>query len=499
MGGRPNVLIVHADQHRFDCLGAYGNPDLRTPNIDSLAADGVLFGESFCAFPVCTPSRYSLLSGLYVHQHLGWTNRCTLPSGLATFPRILRDAGYRTKAVGKMHFTPTYLDVGFQEMVLAEQDGPGRHDDDYHRWLQENGLCDRVDLVDQVREYRQDAPPAYWETLGALPSDLDEAHHSTTWIGDRAVEAIQEWNEGGHLLMVGFIKPHHPFDPPASWARMYDPEALSLLPGWTPECLSRDLAYSRGYFTHEDMDNSQLRRAMAFYYATISQIDYHVGRMIDCLRERGLYDDALIVYTSDHGEYLGFHHLLLKGNHMYDPLVRVPLIVKYPGQARAGEISGALVNNLDVAPTVLRCAGCSVPPAMVGLDLADPTSRREFLFAEASRGRQYMVRSRTHKLLLARDEAESAFFDLERDPFEYDNRLDDPAYQAEIAVFREALLRWALFDTPSPTHLDEDAPIIAGDNVPRPGDGHKEASAAYFRARMAEPFALQRDRRSGPQ
>ena len=234
MSDRPNILIIHADQHRWDCLGAYGNPDIRTSNVDALAADGVRYENHFCSFPVCTPSRYSFLTGLYVHQHLGWTNRSTLPSGLDTFPRVLKGAGYRTKAVGKMHFTPTYLDVGFDEMALAEQDGPGRYDDDYHRWLRQEGLCDHIDLMDQVSEYRQHAPSTYWDTFGALESDLDEAHHSTTWIGDRALETLETWEGGGHLLMVGFIKPHHPFDPPAPWSEMYDPSMLSLLPGWTP-------------------------------------------------------------------------------------------------------------------------------------------------------------------------------------------------------------------------------------------------------------------------
>ena len=139
----PNILLIHADQHRFDCLGAYGHPDIRTPNIDALAADGVRYENSFCPFPVCTPSRYSLLSGQYVHQHRGWDNHCTLPPGTETFPAILKQAGYKTAAVGKMHFTPTYLDVGFDEMVLAEQDGPGRWDDDYHRQLCVMGPCGR--------------------------------------------------------------------------------------------------------------------------------------------------------------------------------------------------------------------------------------------------------------------------------------------------------------------------------------------------------------------
>ena len=489
MSDRPNILILHADQHRFDCLGAYGNPDVRTPNIDALAADGVRYAESFCPFPICTPSRYSLLTGLYVRQHLGGTNHCTIPAGLATFPRVLREAGYRTKAVGKMHFTPTYLDVGFEEMLLAEQDGPGRYDDDYHRWLREEGLCDRIDLMDQVREYRQSAPEVYWDTFGALRSDLDEAHHSTTWIGEKAVEAVESWRGGGNLLMAGFVKPHHPFDPPAPWDAMYDPAALTLLPGWADEPLPRDLAFRQGYFPCEKLTEPAMRRVMAMYYATISQIDHHVGRIVDRLKARGLYDETLIVYTSDHGDYMGFHHLLLKGNLMYDPLVKVPLIVKFPRRQRAGQVSDALVNNLDVAPTLLAAAGCDVPRSMRGMDLADPAAARERVFCEGFSG-QYMVRSRDRKLLVTRDPAQELFFDLSADPLEMTNLRGDPARRAEIAAMREELLRWALFDEPFQTHLDHAAGLCRAANVPAPDDARKAEHADWFRRRMAEPFEL---------
>ncbi len=484
---RPNILLIHADQHRFDCLGAYGNPDIQTPNIDALAQDGVLYEASFCPFPVCTPSRYSLLSSQYVHQHLGWTNHCTLPNGIPTYAKVLRANGYKTKAVGKMHFTPTYLDVGFDEMILAEQDGPGRFDDDYHRWLREEGLIDAIDLMDQRQEFRRLAPPVYWETFGALRSNLDEAHHSTTWIAERAIETLQSWGEGGgHCLMVGFIKPHHPFDPPAPWDTMYDPDRLTLLPGWTESPSDEDLAYHAGYFPHTALTEQTLRRAMAYYYATISQIDYHVGRMVDLLRRKGLYDNTLIVYTSDHGEYMGFHHLLLKGNHMYDPLIKVPLIIKYPSQTRAGEVVTAQVTNLDVAPTLLRAAGCEVPDTMQGMDLHDASAGHAYVFAESGHGRAYMVRSKTHKLLLCRDPSQSRFYDLERDPLETDNRINDPAYQGMIDEFREVLNAWALFEAPSQTHLDEDAPVVRGDNVPHRGDGHVSSLVEYTHERMKQ-------------
>ncbi|HEX2949149.1 MAG TPA: sulfatase-like hydrolase/transferase [Armatimonadota bacterium] len=184
---RPNILIIHADQHRWDCLGCAGNADVRTPHIDALARDGIRYAEHFCPFPVCTPSRYSFLTGLSPHQHTGVSNHCTIPEDTDTFPKVLRQAGYRTQAVGKMHCTPTYLDVGFDTMVLAEQDGPGRYDDDYHRYLREQGLVDALDLWDQVAEYRQQAPREYQEAYATWPSNLGDDHYSTTRIGNRAV------------------------------------------------------------------------------------------------------------------------------------------------------------------------------------------------------------------------------------------------------------------------------------------------------------------------
>ena len=484
---QPNILIIMTDQHRFDCLGVAGNVDIQTPHLDALAADGVHYSQSFCPYPVCTPSRYSFLSGLYVRQHLGASNYCTLPAGLPTFPQVLKEAGYHTKAVGKMHFTPTYLDVGFEALHLAEQNGPGRYDDDYHRWLMAEGLYDRVDLLDQERAYRQDAPDIYWQTVGALEANLDEAHHSTTWIGEQALAALQGWDKSGNLLMVSFIKPHHPFDPPAPWTEMYDPQALTLLPGWLDDCLAADLAYHSGYFRHQDLTESQVRRAMAYYYATISQIDYQVGRLIAHLKAQNLYDDTLILFTSDHGEFLGFHHLLLKGNYMYDPLIKVPLLIKFPQQARAGEVSTELVSGIDVGPTLIETAGCTIPASMAGQSLLRPNSRN-IIFAESNGGRDYMVRTPHHKLLLCQNEAQSQFFDLTQDPFEMTNQLDNPDYQKEIDNLREALFHWLAFACRSPVNLNEGATVIDGPNPLTADQAHRESAKAYFRQKMASEY-----------
>jgi len=461
---RPNVLLIMADQHRWDCTGFNGNRQIQTPHLDALAADGVNYPNTICPFPVCTPSRYSLVSGLYVHQHGGWNNHCTLDAAIDTFPKVLRANGYATKAVGKMHYTPTYLDVGYDQMALCEQDGDGRFDDDYHRALMAAGLIDAIDLYDQRREYRRSAPQKYWDAFGALTSDLPEAWHSTTWIGDRAVETLEAWSEGGNLLTASFVKPHHPFDPPAPWDALYEPEALDPLPGWTPTVPAAD-SYP-AYFDNAKLDEWSLRRIMALYYGTISHIDHQLGRMFDVLRRRGLYDKTLIIYLSDHGEYMGYHHMILKQGHAYEPLAKVPLLIKYPHNEGAGTQSDVLSNLVDVAPTILGQAGLPVPDGMKGLDLADPAATREIAFLENHPAGYYMARSRTHKLIWDRDPAKSQFFDLENDPFETRNIIHEPSAQNLVAEFRDAISRWLLFDSPVALRLNPSTSQIDQPNVP---------------------------------
>jgi len=484
---QPNILFIMTDQHRYDCLRTYGNDKIQTPHIDRLAADGVVFEQSFCSFPVCTPSRYSLLTGLYARQHLGQSNHSTIPSALETFPRTLKNAGYRTKAVGKMHLAPTYLDVGFEEMELAEQDGVGRFDDDYHRYLKDRAVVDRVDLMDQVKEYRDQAPRDYWEAFGAVESDVPEALHSTTWIGERALAAIDQWDGDGNLLMASFIKPHHPFDPPAPWSRMYRPADLSLLPGWTDACPPHDLDMHAGYFPHRSLTEAVLKKVMAHYYGTISHIDFWVGKMIDRLKSRKMYEDTLVIFTSDHGEYMGFHHLLLKGGYLYDPLVQVPLIIKYPFSQhdhRRGIKSDALVSNVDIAPTVLRQAGCEPGPFMTGLDLASEPAGRKVVFAEGPGQQQYMLRSRDHKLLLRKHRDRSLFFDLQEDALELNNVFHHADYQREVHHYAEALAEMLLFDIPQPVYLDENAPSIELADVPSKDDDHRDVMMEWVRQQM---------------
>ncbi|MCC9077051.1 sulfatase-like hydrolase/transferase [Litorilinea aerophila] len=480
---RPNILLIMADQHRWDCVGFNGNRQVQTPHLDRLAQDAVNYPQAICPYPVCTPSRYSLLCGQYVHQHGGWNNRCTLEANIPTFPRLLAEHGYRTRAVGKMHMTPTYLDVGLHELELCEQDGDGRFDDDYHRELMRAGLVDAIDLYDQRREFRVRAPQAYWQSFGAQPSNLPEAWHSTTWIGERAVRTLESWSEEGNLLICSFVKPHHPFDPPLPWATLYDPAELDLLPGWTEAVPPGDPV--QAYFDNSQLTEASMRQIMAYYFATISQIDHQIGRMVAVLRRRHLYDNTMILYLSDHGEYMGYRHMILKQGHPYEPLARVPLLIKYPGNVGGGTTRATLANLIDVAPTILHQAGVTTPPEMAGLDLQDPNADREYAFLEHTVAGYYMARSRTHKLIWDRDPSRCQFFDLRADPLEMHNRMDDPEVQPLIADFREAIVRWRLFDSRPALRLNPQARQI--ERHPAGRIGERDLLRIYFE-QQAAPF-----------
>ena len=318
-------------------------------------------------------------------------------------------------------------------------------------------------------------PKAYH---AASPAELEM--HSTEWIGRKSLDILGEWDGGGNLLVTSFVKPHHPFDAALDDANRYDPAALALLPGWTNECFAHDLALNPGYFPNKDLSEARLRRVMAYYYATIEQIDRQAGAMVDLLKKKGLYDDTVIVYVSDHGEYMGHHHMLLKGNYMYDSLARVPLAIKFPRGARAGTAMSGLVSLVDLAPTLARLAGCQPGPRMAGLDLAADAQGRDIVFAESGRGEQVMARTRTHKLLLSASPTCEQLYDLERDPHELKNVYADPANADLVAELAQKVRAWQGPSAVPEPFLDLGAPQIDQPNVPPRDSIDRDARIAYY-------------------
>ncbi len=457
-----HILYLVADELRADCIGPYGNGQVHTPALDGLAADGQTFENAFCTFPVCTPSRYGMMTGLYAHQHRCLDNRTGIPADLPTLPRILRQAGYRTDAVGKLHCNPPRQDLGFERTLLAEQCGEGRYEDDYHRFLMEKGLADTVDMMDQCEKWRQRAPREYWDSFGNLSPQLPKGADSTSWIGENALHQVEKWGEESRFLMVSFIKPHHPFDAPSPWRERYRPEELELLPGWT-ECVPVwDYERDHGYFDNALLSPDVQKRILASYYASISQIDFWIGQLIETLKEKGLYEDTMILFTADHGDYMGFHHMVLKCNRMYDPVMRIPLLVKDAGSAPVpGCRRKELYNHLDLFADLLRTCEIPLPEGIPGR--TEDGSKRKFVFAQQQvDGKpEYMVRSGRHKLLLS--EREAWLFDLREDPLELENRYDQETYRPVREELLKALWKHMLFDAPTVPCLDQTAVYTARD------------------------------------
>lgn len=448
-----NALIITVDQLRFDCLGFAGNRHIQTPNLDLLAAAGVVFPNAYTPAPLCVPARQSILTGLYPTAHGARTNRSALPESHDTLFRHLQRAGAQTAAVGKMHFWPVYADYGIDELILAEQDGPGYLIDDYHAgYLRERGLVDHVDLWDQQQDHRRDAPDEYWDTFGAMRSNLPEDAHNTTWIANRTIDHLDRFDPNRpFVLWSSFIKPHHPFDPPAPYDQLYDPDAVPLPPRsdlWRHKPLLARYGDPRvGYFDVREMSEAQLRRVVAHYYGLITHVDHHIGRILHALDERGLRDKTLIVFFSDHGDYLGQFGLFLKHpNVPYDALARVPMLVAGPTRwVAGGRRSEALVSTLDVLPTLLDAADIELPPGVQGRSLqpelrGDEPPMGEAVFCETDDLR--MVRTTRYKYIHTPAVERGELYDVLDDPYETHDLA--PVRPDLVAEHQRLLLDWMI-------------------------------------------------------
>jgi arylsulfatase A-like enzyme len=357
---------------------------------------------------------------------------------------ILRDLDYWRRFSG-----PWY---GFQHVETARMHGCESHAGQHYAiWMEENGLTN-------WRDYFEDYPAdsAKRERLRAnMHWDLPERYHYTTWTGERTVAQIDKAAAEGNPFFVwaSFHDPHPPYIVPEPWASMYDPADMvigELTPGEhdanaphfgktqedDPEYWAsrRDAKWIHGGHSHLH-DPQWLREAMACYYGMVSFMDAQIGRILDALDARGLTDNTLVVFTTDHGHFLGAHGLTAKAIHHYEDLLRVPFIVRHPGSVRAGATSNAIQNLVDLAPTFLAAAGIDVPHHMTGVDQSgtwasgEPT--RHWSITENHHGtRDFHMRTyvtERYKLTVYRDGDDGELFDLVEDPAEVRNLWRDPA------------------------------------------------------------------------
>lgn len=295
---KPNILLITTDQQRYDTIGAAGYPFMKTPNLDMLAGEGCIYPCAYSSNPVCMAARHNILTGLTARYH-GFDDNYfdddprVIPYELPTLPQLLSDAGYDTIAVGKMHFQPCRRHNGFTKMELMEEIPRFLEDDDYAMYLRENGY-ENIQSIHGVRHL-----------LYMLPqrSLVDAEHHGSSWVAERSIHHLKE--NGGHrpfFMWSSFIAPHPPFDVPEGWADLYKGAELPYLKqSVTP--ISQIAEWKK--YIADYPSESYLRRARELYYASISFVDYNIGKIIDQLKEMGEYDNTLIIFTSDHGEMLG--------------------------------------------------------------------------------------------------------------------------------------------------------------------------------------------------
>ena len=502
MAKRPNFLFFITDQHRVDYLGCYGHPVLKTPHIDSIAASGTRFSRFYVATPVCTPNRATLMTGRMPSVHGVRSNGSPLALQSNTFIDALRAAGFATALVGKSHLqnfsdippmvTRPPARVGDQvlDATFAEARKPlagdGPYDQEHpKRWEPGRDFAmqlpfygfEHVDLctahgdhvgghyyvwlksrrtdADALRDRRNQLPHDY-VCPQAYRTPIPEELYPTAYIAEKGCEWLDRYATSDRsrpfFLMASFPDPHHPFTPPGRYWSMYRPQDMAL-PGsfhYGNRPLARPVAWAlaqrecgKALVTEQAafaVDEREAREAMALSCGMIAMIDDAVGRVLALLAALGLADDTVVIFTTDHGDFLGDHRLLLKGPAHYQGITHVPFIWAEPGTG-ASRSSDVLGGTLDIAATVLDRAriapyngiqGVSLLPAVNGEPLAaardsmvieDDQQRAVMGFVSPPRLRTLITRR--WRMTIAHDDPWGELYDLADDPHELDNRFED--------------------------------------------------------------------------
>jgi choline-sulfatase len=452
MEKRPNVLWICTDQQRFDTLGCYGNPFVRTPHLDRLASEGALFERCYSQSPVCTPSRASFLTGRYPRTTRARQNGQNIPADEVLVTRLLADRGWSCGLSGKLHisvcnpkatkFMEPRIADGYSQFHWSHHAGGGWPTNEYHLWLRERG-----------ERYQTPPHPASRHIRVGMPPEL----HQTTWCADKAIAFVESHAEAKApwLFSVNIFDPHHPFDAPERYLEPYLARLDEIpLPNYVEgelddkpvfQRIDHDGAYgSRKDHRWSEMSDKDHRLVRASYWAMCDLIDAQVGRLLETLERTGQRDNTLVIFASDHGEMLGDHGLYWKGPYFYEPALRVPLIVSWPGVLEGGRRCGALVELMDLAPTLLDAAGLERWPGMQARSLwplltgqAPPDRLHDDVYCEyynampwhkAPQAQCTMVRSERHKIVVCHGTGDGELYDLESDPNETRNRWNDPAF-----------------------------------------------------------------------
>lgn len=439
---RPNILFLMGDQHRGDCLGADGNRVISTPNLDRLANEGARFRCAYTSVPSCTPARAGILTGLspWHHGMLGYSR--VAPKYPRELPRMIREAGYYTLGIGKMHFHPQRNTHGYHKTILDES---GRMPTSDHRqWFK--SVAPDLD---------PDATGIGWNDHRARPYVLPEHLHPTAWTGAEAVKFL-EGHEAAEpfLLKVSFARPHSPYDPPPRWWKRYQDADLPerVVGDWAERHAQRGKPYGNSLW-QGDLGPEKVRRARQGYYGNISFIDEQIGKMLEVLERRGQLENTLILYTSDHGDMTGDHHLWRK-TYAYEPSARIPMLVRWGEEmlsAERGQVISQPVELRDLLPTYLDAAGVEYDPKQFdGRSLLDlvrgktdgwrPYIDLEHATCYAAENNWTGLCDGRIKYVYYAPDGRQQLFDLEHDPGETRDLSSVPEHQQTLRTWRQRMI-----------------------------------------------------------
>lgn len=453
---KPNILLVMSDQHRADILGCNGDPVVHTPHLDRLAAEGTNFREVHCQGPLCMPARASFLTERYVRDHGVFQNHVDPPRDLPTFLQTLQDEGYHTGCIGKMHLwvhgakredaarhthdrAEQMRSYGFDEPIetVGKLASVGIRSE-YSEFLADRDLYETYREFVAARMYAHQNPGADIPNWQADPIPLPADAYIDAWHGDRVARWIQDYDKDEPWFMwVGFPGPHDPWDAPVDALERYAdvempmPASLDRPTTTDPETpFGRFLDFFLWHHSNsETFTDEKIQAVRRAYYANVTIIDEAFGKMRTALEETNQLDDTWIIYTSDHGEMMGEHRMLMKMV-FYDQSTRVPLLVRPPAGVDHVDAVEALAEHMDVTATIRAIAGATGPETFEGrsllplLDGTGPGPERGVVFSE-NYG-MAMARTDDHKIVFHEDTLDvGQLFDLRADPREDRNLADE--------------------------------------------------------------------------
>lgn len=462
-GKRPkNVLLLLSDQHKPDALGLYADPFARTPHLDAFARTAMRFDQTYCTNPVCTPSRASLLTGLYTNKHRTWNNATPWPFEIPTIAHHFSRAGYISGLIGKMHFVDAQTH-GFDYRL------------DFNDWYQYLGPKTKLYAEELSRANSGSGLPQIddlWRDFGdpwkgareiddrkgavhiGRASKIAEPDHFESFVARESSRFLKRFAPAHPFFLISsYLKPHDPFMPPPEFANMFRAGDMKLPDTYGKVDLTRVPQEIRRRITAdppnpEIKDPALARQRMAMYYGNLAHMDACVGRVLATLKELNLEKDTIVVYTSDHGEMLGEHGLWHKFV-FYEPSVGVPMFVRVPGVTQENSASRAPVSLTSLLPTLLDLCGISVPGGLDGAPLtphlrepARPAAGPVYSeFALKTKNARSMMRKGDWKYSYYANDAPE-LYNLKDDPKEMRNLASEPEHKAKARDLEAELLAW---------------------------------------------------------